>query len=252
MRRSSVIGEGEPLLTRLVCVACLWVAVAPMGWAKEKYVTGIIQVSPDGDCELNQKPIQCNRVPRRLRAMHLSPGFSIDIYVDGAPYESVMALLDSLQKGGFHDVSTMAPFLGTNPSESLKHWIKLLPEGIPNHTLSWKVIISTESFRHWGETLIVLPEADFAVVDSLATARIAQGNCTAKFQDIPMDLRRNENRLWLFEHGDGSTESCLFPRTDTSCDFLSAVLRLSNVHWGTGDLEAIRNVVAAVGCNARN
>ena len=247
-----MIGEGEPLLTRLVWLACLWVAVAPIGWAKEKFVAGFIQIFPDGGCQLNQKAILCDRVPLRLRAMHLSPGISVLVAVDDAPHESVVALLDSLQKSGIHDVFILPPFLGTNPSESLKHWIKLLPEGVPNHTLSWKVMISTESFRHWGETLIVLPESDFAVVDGLATARIAQGNCAAKFQDVPMDLRRSENRLWLFEHGDGSTQSCLFPRTDTSCDFLSAVMRLSNVHWGTGDLDEIRKVVAAVGCKARN
>ena len=232
-------------------MGCLWVAVAPIGWAEEKYVTGFVQVFPDGGCELNQTPIICNRVPLRLRAMHLSPGFSIGFAVDGARYKTVVALLDSLQKSGLHDVFVMPPSLGTNPSESLKHWIKLVPEGLQNH-IFWKVMISTENFRHWGETLIVLPESDFAVVDSLATSSIAQRNCAAKIQDVPMALRGSEHRLWLFEHGDGSTQSCLFPRADTSCDFLSAVMRLPNVHWGTGDLEAIRKVEAEIGCNARN
>jgi hypothetical protein len=58
--------------------------------------------------------------------MHLSPGFSVLVAVDGAPYESVVALLDSLERNGVNDVSLMPPFLGTNPSRSVNHWIRLV------------------------------------------------------------------------------------------------------------------------------
>ena len=79
--------------------------VAPIGWAKEKYTTGFIQVFPDGGCVLNQKAIQCDRVPPRLRATNLSPGFSVLVAVDGAPYETVVTLLESLRQSGIRDVS---------------------------------------------------------------------------------------------------------------------------------------------------
>jgi hypothetical protein len=190
-------------------------------------------------------------VARRLQSQHLSRETPIVVFADDAPYETVVTTLDSLKKVGFDKVQVFPPFLGTNPSKSLKHWIKLVPEGLQNH-IFWKVMITTESFRNWGETLVVLSESDFAIVDRLAMSRIAQGNCAATVQDIPMGLRGSEHRLWLFDHGDELTQSCLFPRAATSCDFLSTVMRLPDVHWGTGDLEAISKVAGEIGCDARN
>jgi hypothetical protein len=213
--------------------------------------TGTVQILPGGNCEVDKRAVQCDRVARRLQSQHLSRETGIIIFANDAPYETVVATLDSLKKVGFADVRVFPPFMGTNPSKSLKHWIKLVPQGLQNH-IFWKVMITTESFRNWGETLIVLSESDFAIVDRLALSRIAQGNCAAKIQDIPKDLRGSENRLWLFDHGDELTQSCLFPRAATSCDFLSTVMRLPDVHWGTGDLEAISKVVSEIGCNARS
>lgn len=223
-------------------------AFSPVGWPKEKIVTGFIQIFPDGGCQLNQKAILCDRVPLRLRAMNLSPGVSVLVAVDGAPYESVAALLDSLERNGINDVNLMPPFLGTSPSKSVNHWIRLVVEGVVNHPFQM-VMISTERFRTWRETLIVLPTPEFAIIDSLATARIGQPDCLKSPADLPMELRENEHRLLLFEHADKLTRSCLLPRAATSCDFLSAVISLSNVRWATGDLEAIRSVAGEIGCN---
>jgi hypothetical protein len=206
------------------------------------------QIFPDGGCQLNQKAILCDRVPLQLRAMHLSPGFSV--VVDGAPYESAVALLDSLERNGINDVRLMPPFLGTNPSRSVNHWIRLVVEGVVNHPFQM-VMISTERFKTWRETLVVLPPPEFAIVDGLATARIGQADCLKNPVAPPMDLRENEHRLFLFEHADALTQSCLIPRAATSCDFLSAVISLANVRWGTGDLEAIRSVAGEIGCNVK-
>jgi hypothetical protein len=226
------------------------VAVAPVGWAKEKFVTGFIQIFPDGGCQLNQKAILCDRVPLRLRAMHLSPGISVLVAVDDAPYESVVALLDSLERNGIKDVGLMPPFHGTNPSRSVNHWIRLEVEGLVNHPFQM-VMIATEKFKTWRETLIVLPPPEFAIVDGLATARIGKADCLKSPVALPMDLRKNEHRLLLFEHADELTQSCLLPRAATSCDFLSAVMSLPNVRWGTEDLEAIRSVAGEIGCNVK-
>ena len=232
-------------------LGCLCVAFAPIGYAKEKFVTGFIQVLFDGTCQINQESIACDRVPKRLRAMYLSPGFSVLVAVDDAPYESVAALLDSLERSGIKDVHLMPAFLGTTPSKSVNHWIRLVVDGVVNHPFPM-VMISTERFKTWRETLIVLPRSDYEIVDGLATERIGRADCLTSPTDLPMDLRGNEHRLLLFEHTDGSTRSCLLPRAATSCEFLTGVIGLTNVAWGTGDLEAIRSVAADIGCNVRN
>jgi hypothetical protein len=238
------------LLTKLVWIACLWIAAAPIGWAKEKFVTGFIQLFPDGSCELNQKAILCDRIPLRLLAMHLSPGFSATVAVDDAPYESVVALLDTLKRNGINNVFIIPPLLGTNPSKSVNHWIRLVVEGLVNHPFQM-VMISTERFGTWRETLIVLPPSEFAIVDGLATTRIGQADCLKSLSELPLDLRENEHRLFLFEHADNLTQSCVLPRAATSCEFLSAVMNLAGVRWGAGDIEAVRSVADEIGCNAK-
>jgi hypothetical protein len=225
-------------------------AFAPVGWPKEKFVTGFVQIFPAGGCELNKKAIRCDRVPLRLRAMHLSPGFSVLVAVDDAPYESVATMLDSLKRNGFNDVVLMPPFLGTNPSRSVNHWIRFVVEGVVNHPFPM-VLIATERFRIWREHLVVLPASEFAIVDRLATARIG-GDCATSVEAIPKHLLESKHRLLLFEHADDDTRSCLLPRAATSCEFLLGGIGLTNVAWGTGDLEAIRSVAGEIGCNVRN
>jgi hypothetical protein len=241
----------QKLIAKILWIGCLCVAFAPISLAKENFVTGFIQIFSDGSCQINKKPIACDRVPMRLRAMHLSPGFSVLVAVDDAPYEPVAALLDSLERNGIKDVHLMPPFLGTTPSRSVNHWIRLVVDGVVNHPFPM-VMISTERFKTWRETLIVLPPPAFEVVDGLATDRIGQADCLKSPVELPMDLRENEHRLLLFEHANDSTRSCLLPRAATSCEFLKGVIGLTDVAWGTGDLEAIRSVAAEIGCNVRN
>ena len=238
------------LLTKLVWIACLWVIVSPIGWSKEKYVTGFIQVFPDGGCVLNQKAIQCDLVPPRLRAMHLSPGFSVLVAVDDAPYETVVTLLDSLRQNGIRDVFVMPPFQGTNPSKSIKHWIKFAVDGEINHPFQ-TAMISTERFKTWREKFILLPPSEFAIVDDLAKARIIKGDCVKSAADLPLDLAQREHRLLLFEHSDDRTQSCLLPRAATSCEFLSELTNLRDVRWGNEDFEAVRSVAGEIGCNVQ-
>jgi hypothetical protein len=238
------------LLSKLVWIACLWAIVAPIGWAKDKYTTGFVQVLPDGGCVLNQKAIQCDRVPPRLRAMHLSPGFSVLVAVDDAPYETVATLLESLRQNRIHDVFIMPPFQGTNPSKSVKHWIKFAVDGEINHPFQ-TAMISAERFKTWREKFILLPPSDFAIVDDLAKARIGNGDCVKSAADLPVDLAQKEHRLLLFEHSDDRTRSCLLPRAATSCEFLSEVSNLRDVRWGNEDLEAVRSVAGEIGCNVQ-
>lgn len=238
------------MLTNLVWTACLCVIVAPIGWAREKYVTAFIQVFPDGGCVLNQKAIQCDRVPPRLRAMHLSPGFSVLVAVDDAPYETVVTLLDSLRYNGIRDVFVMPPFQGTNPSKSIKHWIKLAVDGEINHPFQ-TAMISTERIKTWQEKFILLPPSEFAFADDLAKARIGKGDCVKSAADLPLDLAQKEHRLRLFEHSDDRTQSCLLPRAVTSCDFLSELSSLGDVRWSNEDLAAARSVAGEIGCNVQ-
>ena len=224
--------------------------VAPIGWAKEKYTTGFIQVFPDGGCVLNQKAIQCDRVPPRLRATNLSPGFSVLVAVDGAPYETVVTLLESLRQSGIRDVSVMPPFLGTNPSKAIKYWIKFTVDGEINHPFQ-TAMIATERFKTWREKFILQPPSDFAIVDDLAKARIGNGDCAKSAADLPLNLAQKEHRLLLFEHSDDGTRSCLLPRAASSCEFLSEVTNLGDVCWGDEDLEAVRSVAGEIGCNVQ-
>ena len=237
------------MIARLLWVVCLSAAFLPLSWATEKPITGWLRILPNGGCELNKRVFRCDSVSLRLRSMHLSPEWPVDVTVDDAPYESVVAVLDALDKAGIEHF-VFPPFLGTNPSRSVNHWIRLVVEGQVNHPFQM-VMISTESFKTWRERLIVLPQPEFAIVDGLASARTGQADCLKSPVELPMDLRENEHRLLLFEHADELTQSCLLPRAATSCDFLSAVMSLTNVRWATGDLEAIRTVASEIGCNAR-
>jgi hypothetical protein len=211
---------------------------------------GSVRIMPNGGCELNQKTIRCDRVAQRLRLMHLSPGIRVDVFVDDAPYEPVAALLDSLERNEINDVFIFPPFMGTTPSKYVKHWMRFMVDGVVNHPFRM-VMISTERFKTWRENLIVLPASEFAIVERLATARIGQADCITTPTALSMDLLKNEHRLWLFDHADEFTQSCLLPRAATSCDFLSAVMSLQNVRWGTEDLEAVRSVAGEIGCNIK-
>lgn len=182
--------------------------------------------------------------------MHLSPGFSVLVAVDDAPYETVVTLLESLHQNGILDVIIMPPFQGTNPSKSVKHWIKFAVDGEINHPFQ-TAMISTERFKTWREKFILLPPSDFAIVDHLAKARIGNGDCVKSAADLPLDLAQKEHRLLLFEHSDDHTRSCLLPRAATSCEFLSEVRSLGDVRWGNEDLEAVRSVASEFGCNVQ-
>jgi hypothetical protein len=228
-------------------MVCLLLALVPVGGAKEKYVTGWVEILPSGGCKVNQKAIRCDRVAQRLRLMHFSPGFSVLVNVDDAPYETVVALLDSLDKTGIEHVFVMPPFYGTNPSKSVKHWIRLVVDGDVNHPLAM-VMITTERFKTWRENLIVLPTSGFSIVDRLATERIGQGACVTSAKDIPKEFLDAEHRLFLFEHSDDRTLSCLFPRARTSCEFLSKLTGLPNVGMVNEDSLAIVSVADEIGC----
>jgi hypothetical protein len=234
---------------RLVWVGFLCLATALVACPKDMLDTCFIQIFPTGQCELNRKAIRCDRIPTRVRAMHLPPGFAV-LAVDGAPYEAVGTMLASLHENEIKDVFLMPPFLGTTPSASVKHWIRLVVEGLVNHPFQM-VMISTDRFETWRETLVVLPASEFGIVDALATARIGQADCLTSQVALPMDLRESEHRLLLFEHADQVTQSCLIPRATTSCDFLSAVMSVANVNWDAGDLDALRSVAGEIGCNGR-
>jgi hypothetical protein len=236
------------LLRKVVLIWCLCVLVAPIGGATEKYVTGFVQVLPDGGCVLNQLAVRCDRAPMRLRAMHLSPGFSVMVAVDDAPYETVVTLLDSLHLNGISDVFVMPPFQGTNPSKTIQQWIKFAVHGEINHPFQ-TLMISTERFKTWREQFILLSASEFASVDDLAAARIGQRDCVNNAADLALDLAQKEHRLLLFDHSHGRTQSCLLPRADTSCEFLSAVINLEGVRWTNDDREAIRSVAGEIGCN---
>jgi hypothetical protein len=238
------------LIARLLWIACLSVSFVPGSWAKDKPITGWLKILPSGRCELNEKAIRCDRVAQRLHSMHLSPGFPVEVIVDDAPYESVVAMLDMLEKNGI-DHFSFPPVLGTVPSRSVKHWIRFVVEGLVNHPFPM-VMIATERFKTWREHLIVLPPSEFAIIDGLAIARIGRSDCATSVEAIPKELLANEHRLLLFEHADDDTRTCLLPRAATSCEFLSGVIGLTNVAWGTGDLEAIRSVAGEIGCNVRD
>jgi hypothetical protein len=222
------------------------VAFVPLGEATEKPNTGWLQILPNGHCELNKNEFPCDRVVPRLRSMHLAPEWPVTVIVDDAPYESVAAVLDALDKAGMEHF-VLPPFFGTNPSKSVNHWIRLVVEGLVNHPFPM-VLISADSFRTWRETLVVLPPQEFAIVDGLATARIGQPDCLQSPAALPMDLRGKEHRLWLFNHADERTQSCLIPRAAASCGFLSTVMSQANIHWSAGDLEAIHLVAGEIGC----
>ena len=120
-------------------------------------------------------------------------------------------------------------------------------DGVVNHPFPM-VMISTKRFKTWRETLVVLPASEFEAVDGLATERIGQADCLRSPAAVPMELVGNEHGLFLFDHKDERTRSCLIPRASSSCEFLLGSMSLPDILWGTGELEAIRSIAGEIGC----
>jgi hypothetical protein len=43
------------LVTRRLWIACLCLVLAPVGWAKNEFVTGFIQIFPDGQTRMAER-----------------------------------------------------------------------------------------------------------------------------------------------------------------------------------------------------
>lgn len=230
----------------MLCIACFSASLASLGWANEKPVTSWLEISPSGACVLNQEAIRCDHVARRLRAMDVSPESRVVVIVDGAPYEAVAGTLDSLKENEikFH---IFPPALGTNPPKWAKRWIRLTVYGAINHPFAM-AMISTENFRTWREKLVVLGPAEFTDVDRLTKERIAVGDCANPDKPPPNVFSEEEQLLLLFDHDGDSTQACLLPREQLSCEFLSGLVNQGTVNWVRADPQPIRAVAGEIGC----
>lgn len=200
----------------------------------------------DDNCRVdnNKTPVRCDLLAHRFRATHVSSDAWISIYIDNAKYETVVKTLDSLAKSGFTNVDVFPPLNGTNLSSTVKRWIRLSVWGLPNHPFAM-LLISTERFKTWREQLLVLSPLRYEVVERFTLARMAQPDCKSIRDSLPTPL--SEYGILISEHNEDLNQSCVIP-TAESCEYLSALMNQSDMHWTQAEIQPMNAVRKELPC----
>ncbi len=123
--------------------------VAQGSLANDVVNTNSIEFLPNDNCIIDSKTtVRCEHLANRLRSVHVRSDAWINLLIDNAKYETLVATLDSLGREGFTNIAVMPPIGGTNPSSNVKRWIRLRVEGESNHPFAM-VLISMDPFRTW-------------------------------------------------------------------------------------------------------
>jgi hypothetical protein len=213
--------------------------------ASDAVNTYSVEFMPNDNCVIDGKTaVRCDHLADRLRSVHVRTEAWINLLIDNAKYETVVATLDSLGKSGFTDVDVMPPINGTNLSSTVKRWLRLRVVGIPNHPFAM-LLISTEQFKTWREELLVLSPGRYELIERFIESRVAQPDCKdfKEFRHEPP----YDNVISISErHNDGG-RSCVIPRAE-SCKFLSDLLALSDMFWTEAEMQPVRHVRGELTC----
>lgn len=200
-----------------------------------------IELRENDSCVIDGKTtVRCDQLSVRLQALHVRTDAWISLFIDNAMYETVASTLDSLVKRGFTVVTVTPPVGGTNPSSTVKHWIRLRVEGPSNHPFAM-LLITTQTFKTWREELLVLSSLRYELIDRVAQTRMAQPDCKSRFE-VPFD-----NALSITDHTEDSTRGCVVPKAE-SCNFLSELMKLPSMNWTRTEIPAIKHVRDELRC----
>jgi hypothetical protein len=125
--------------------------------------------------------------------------------------------------------------------------------GVP-HSISYEILgprnhpfpIVYLSTRHFGtklgEFLVVLPKTRFDILSAYTRARIARPDCPGAepVGDVWYTVK-------ITEHDKKRTRGCVLLQA-LACDYLSGVVKLSDVNWTAEELRPITNFMGEVGC----
>jgi len=201
----------------------------------------------DDNCRVDNKPtaVRCDRLADRFRAAHVRSDAWISLFIDNAKYETVVKTLDLLRKTGFTNVDVFPPLNGTNLSSTVKRWIRLRVEGVPNHPFAM-LLISTERFETWREERLVVSESRYEMIERFTQARMAQPDCKS-FKDFRPG---GDNTISISTNHEDQDQACVL-LTAESCDFLSELINLSEVNWTEAEIQPVKHVRGELSCKAK-
>jgi hypothetical protein len=230
-------------------IFALWLALVAGQAVSSSNVISAHTVIPTADdqCSIDgRNVVACDHLARRLRARYGTRGVELTLFIDNARYETVTATLNALTKEGFTDVHVFS-IMGTNPSSTVAHWIRLSVASEPNHPFAM-ALISTEQFTTWREELIVLPKPRYDVVSEFSKVRMSQPPCIPikEFRPTPpYDIG-----IAVTLHDENLNEACVMPVAD-SCAFLADLMVLPATDWAESDLRTIGHVRAELACKTQ-
>lgn len=196
-------------------------------------------------CVIDSKTtVRCDQLADRFRSHHVRSEAWIVLFIDNAKYETVAATRDSLVNNGFTHVTVTPPINGTNPPGATKRWIRLSVWGLPNHSFAM-LLISTERFKTWREQLLALSPLRYEMVDRFTLARMAQPDCKSIRDSLPTPLA--EYGILISEHNEDLSRSCVIP-TAASCEYLSALMNQSDMHWTKAEIQPMSAVRKELPC----
>ena len=78
---------------------------------------------------------------------------------------------------------------------------------------------------------------------------MVRGDCVADVRQIEGRINRNEHMLEMIDRDGGIIRPCLLPRAAESCDFLSKIVGLSQMHWTKSDIEHMQSFAGEMNCH---
>ncbi len=206
----------------------------------------VIFFRADDNCRVDnhKTPVPCDLLADRFRATHVSGDAWISFHIDNAKYETVVKTLDSLAKNGFTNVDVFPPLHGTNLSSTVKRWLRVSVWGLENHPFPM-LLMSTERFKTWREQLLVLSPLRYELVDRFTLTQMAQPDCKSIRDSLPLPL--SEYGILISEHNEEFSRSCVIPTTE-SCEYLSALMNQSDLHWTEAEIQPISAVREELPC----
>jgi hypothetical protein len=219
--------------------------VAQGSLANDAVNTNSVEFLPNDNCVIDSKTtVRCDHLADRLRSVHARSDAWINLLIDNGKYETVVTTLDSLGKNGFTNVDVMPPIGGTNPSGTIKRWIRLRVEGPSNHPFAM-LLISTKRFQTWREELLVLSPVRYEVIDRFTQSTMSQPDCKS-FDEFPPEPPY-DNMISISERNEDRSRSCVMLKAE-SCDFLSELMYLPDMNWTEAEIRPVKHVRGELRC----
>ena len=230
---------------RVCLILSVALIVAQGSLANDAVNANSVEFLPNDHCAIDGKTtVRCDHLADRLRSVHVRGDAWISLLIDNAKYETVIATLDSLSKSGFTNVDVMPPIGGTNPSSTIKRWIRLRVEGPSNHPFAM-LLISTKRFKTWREELLVLSSVRYEVIERFMQSRMRQPDCKS-FDEFRVEAPY-DNMISISERNEDRTRSCVMPNAE-SCDFLSELMYLPDMNWTEVEIQPVKHVRRELRC----